>query len=216
MGKIKVDNHNQFHDVSTIVALNDNYCTGEPFIDPEYGFRIQKVGPSYCVMKKLFTGSGWKSHFGGAALMGDELTPQYKLWVDECSKLFGGMDILAIDGIHGKNGKDYIIELNCTAIGIMAERWLKDSLVLVDLVIDRLNGIYCKGEGAVVTTTSETTKPPKLLKKNKLKPKPKRKLNRPLMILKKNNHLFFLNQFICYSLCFVNFTLFSGKTRDKK
>jgi hypothetical protein len=32
------------------------------------------------------------------------------------------MDILAVDALHGKDGKDYIIELNDTAIGILNER----------------------------------------------------------------------------------------------
>ena len=56
-------------------------------------FFIQKVDNVYCVMKKYFTGSGWKSHFGGSMLVQDKLTDEYKLWVDECSKLFGGLDM---------------------------------------------------------------------------------------------------------------------------
>ena len=40
MGKIKVNDHEQFRDVSTILAVNDDYCSSEKFIDPEYGFRI--------------------------------------------------------------------------------------------------------------------------------------------------------------------------------
>ena len=51
--------------------------------------------------------------------------------------------ILAIDGIHGKNGKDYIIELNDTAIGILTDRWTDDSVVIAKLAIKRMNQIYC-------------------------------------------------------------------------
>ena len=143
MGKIKADNDTVFRDVSTILAVNDNYCTAEPFISPEYGIRVQKIGKTYRVMKKEFTGSGWKSQFGGAALFEIELTDEYKFWADECSTLFGGMDILAVDAIHGKNGKNYIIELNGTAIGIIPEKWKEDTQTIVNMCIDKMNTIYC-------------------------------------------------------------------------
>merc|ERR1712228_114815 len=146
MGKIKVDNQTAFRDVSTIIALNDHHCTAESFIEPEYGIRVQKIGKdNYCVMKKMFTGSGWKSQFGGSMLTQIELTEEYKLWADECSKCFGGMDILAVDAIHGsKTGKNHIIELNGTAIGILPERWQKDSIYISEMVVDRLNEHYCQ------------------------------------------------------------------------
>merc|ERR1712228_458260 len=146
MGKIKVDNQTAFRDVSTIIALNDHHCTAESFIEPEYGIRVQKIGKdNYCVMKKMFTGSGWKSQFGGSMLTQIELTEEYKLWADECSKCFGGMDILAVDAIHGmKTGKDHIIELNGTAIGILPERWLQDSQYITEMVVERINGHYCR------------------------------------------------------------------------
>lgn len=60
MGKVKVKNYEDFRDMSTVLALHSDYCTGEPFIDAEYGFRIQKVGDSYRVHKKNFHGSGCK------------------------------------------------------------------------------------------------------------------------------------------------------------
>jgi len=105
---------------------------------------VQKIGDSYRVIKKIFTGSGWKSHFGGASLHEIPLTEEHKLWADECAKCFGGMDILAVDALHGKDGKDYIIELNDTAIGILADRWEEDSITLRDLTLDRMDTIYCK------------------------------------------------------------------------
>jgi hypothetical protein len=91
MGKIKAKDSDQFKDIATVVALNNNYCTGEPFIDIQYGIRVQKIGDSYRVFKKEMTGGGWKSQFGGSTLKEIELTKKYKLWADECSKLFGGM-----------------------------------------------------------------------------------------------------------------------------
>jgi len=143
MGKIKVNDNTGFADMRTIVAINDDYCTAETYIEPEYGIRVQKIGNHYRVMKKMFTGSGWKSHFGGAALFIIELTDAYKCWADECSKLFGGMDLLAVDAIHGTDGKDYIIECNDTAIGIMVEHWIEDSTYIIEMLIDKCNKLYC-------------------------------------------------------------------------
>ncbi len=77
--------------------------------------------------KKVYTGSGWKSQFGGSDLQLIEINDvrpaptmrvreeamlltlahslpalqRYKLWVDECAKAFGGMDLLAVDALKG-------------------------------------------------------------------------------------------------------------------
>jgi hypothetical protein len=34
-----------------------------------------------------------------------ELKNEHKVWVDECSKSFGGLDVLSLDILHSKDGK---------------------------------------------------------------------------------------------------------------
>ena len=165
MGKIRVDTQTQFRDVATVLALHNEYCTGESFVEAEYGIRIQKIGTHYRVLKKTPTGGSWKSQFGGCDLTEtvcvplssihapshmccflvitqrttlQALTPEYKRWIDECAKLFGGLDWCALDAMHGIDGKDYIIELNGSAIGFKPQHWLEDTLHIRELVLDKL------------------------------------------------------------------------------
>jgi len=143
MGKVRVNDYDQFRDLSTVVALHHDYCTAEKFIESEYGIRVQKIGDHYRVFKKISTGASWKSQFGGADLQEAELTEQYKFWADECAKCFGGMDLLAVDALKGKDGNYYIIELNGTAIGLHQQFMKDDSIKIRDLTINKLNQLYC-------------------------------------------------------------------------
>jgi hypothetical protein len=58
----------------------------------EYDLRIQKIGKHYRAYKRI--GTGWKTNMGTSILEDIPMTEKYKLWADECAKLFGGMDIL--------------------------------------------------------------------------------------------------------------------------
>lgn len=146
MGKIKLDETAAFRDMATVLALNNNYCTSEPFIDAEYGLRVQKIGNHYRVYKKVYTGSGWKSQFGGSDLQLIEINDRYKLWVDECAKAFGGMDLLAVDALKAKDGQEYIIELNGTAIGLTPGYEAEDTEHIHQLTLERMNSLFCADE----------------------------------------------------------------------
>jgi glutathione synthase/RimK-type ligase-like ATP-grasp enzyme len=64
-------------------------------------------------------GGNWKTNTGTSVVEPIELKPEYKLWADEAAKMFGGVDILAVDAIHTTDGKEYILEVNDSSIGLM-------------------------------------------------------------------------------------------------
>jgi len=41
---------------------------------------------------------------------------RFQVWVDECAKLFGGLDIAAVKAIRARDGSEYIVEVNTVYI----------------------------------------------------------------------------------------------------
>jgi hypothetical protein len=84
-----------------------------------------------------------------------EVTAQYKRWVDECAKMWGGLDILALDAVHDKKtGKDIILEVNDTAIGLAHRYEKEDYGHMRDVVLTRMAEHYPMPATASAATTS--------------------------------------------------------------
>jgi len=142
-GKMRAQDEHDLKDLGCILALHKDYYTTEPLLEFEYEFRVQKIGDHYRAFRRN-SDTSWKGNWGNLTFKDHDWDPKYKVWADECSKMFGGLDILALDVLHMKDGKDVIIELNDTACGLMFEHESEDLGHIKSLLLQRMNEAFAK------------------------------------------------------------------------
>eukprot|EP00494_Astrolonche_serrata_P033938 UN34207 len=61
MGKMKIPHHHDFEDFRSVMAMTKDYVTAEPFLTGSYDLRIQKIGDTIRVYKRISISGNWKT-----------------------------------------------------------------------------------------------------------------------------------------------------------
>ena len=119
------------------------YCTAEPYVPGAFDVRIQKIGHDhYRAYRRMTVSGNWKTQTGCAMIEEVELTAQYKTWIDEASRMLGGLDICTVDVIHDeKTDKEYILEVNGTSSGLLPDHADEDNGFIRDVVLEKMNRV---------------------------------------------------------------------------
>eukprot|EP01117_Protostelium_nocturnum_P012084 TRINITY_DN4426_c0_g1_i3.p1 TRINITY_DN4426_c0_g1~~TRINITY_DN4426_c0_g1_i3.p1 ORF type:complete len:340 (-),score=110.95 TRINITY_DN4426_c0_g1_i3:188-1207(-) len=143
-GKMRVTNKSDHLDLSSILALNNDYYTVEPLVSYQFEYRIQKIGNNIRCFRRNNTNrenvdkNEWKNNWGNLAFEDHPTEEFHRIWIEECSKIFGGMDICALDVLHSETEGEIALELNDTACGLMFQHEQEDIGHIRDLLIERL------------------------------------------------------------------------------
>jgi hypothetical protein len=139
-GKMKVEDHHMMEDVRSLLSLNSDYVTVEPFIEGSYDLRIQKIGSHFRAFKRTSLGGSWKTNVGSSVIDEIPVSEKYLFWITEASRMFGGLDICTVDAIYDTDKNvEYIMEVNGCSSGFSPQTLSEDNLLVRDLVLNRMN-----------------------------------------------------------------------------
>ncbi|KAL1236246.1 Synapsin [Trichinella pseudospiralis] len=140
-GKVKVNVADQLEELSSMISILSTYYTTEPFVDAKYDIVIQKIGPHCKAFVRKGIGSAWKTNTSASMLEQVALTDRYREWISEASKMFGGLDMCSIAAVVGKDGKEYIYEMNDCTFPLLGDTQEEDRKQIAELVVHKINHI---------------------------------------------------------------------------
>jgi len=146
LGKVKVEGETSWKDLASVVAVSGQYCTVEEYIDAKYDLHIFKLGDCYramiashcCDCRRKSLSGNWKTSVGQSILEEVPVQDKYRLWIDQVSEMFGGLDICSLEAVVAKDGQEVIIEVNDCALNLMGESQEEDRRQIAEMVMKQM------------------------------------------------------------------------------
>lgn len=98
--------------------------------------------------RKSISGN-WKANIGSAMLEQVPVTEKHRKWLDEVSNIFGGLDVVTIEAIASKDGKEIIYEVTGSQMTLMGETAEEDRRLISDLVTTKMSTIKYRSPSLV-------------------------------------------------------------------
>lgn len=138
---IRFENQMMLLDYIGLMAIPFNkslFCTIEPFIDSKYDIHVQKIGNNYkAFMRKSISGN-WKTNQGSAMLEQMPVSDKHKMWIEEISKVFGGLVLCELSFLVDRNGTEYLHSFKDTSFPLIGDSQEEDRKNIVDIVSSKM------------------------------------------------------------------------------
>eukprot|EP01105_Mastigella_eilhardi_P009894 TRINITY_DN231_c0_g1_i2.p1 TRINITY_DN231_c0_g1~~TRINITY_DN231_c0_g1_i2.p1 ORF type:complete len:237 (+),score=66.47 TRINITY_DN231_c0_g1_i2:385-1095(+) len=142
-GKALAQKAGDLNDIASIVALNQLFFTAETYLDFDFEYRIQKIGDHVRCFKRG-SSNCWKSNWGDLRFEDIPVSDVHREFALECGKIWGGIDVCAIDVVHLKDGREFVLELNNSANGFYFDHEQEDAKRIAQLVVAKMNTLWPK------------------------------------------------------------------------
>ena len=78
------------------------------------------------------------------------VTEKHRKWLDEVSNLFGGLDVITVEAISAKDGREIIYEVTGSQMTLMGETAEEDRRLISELVTQKMSSITYRSPANLV------------------------------------------------------------------
>ena len=141
-GKLRAEDDTHFNEIASILALSADYFTTETVHEVVSEVYIQWINGNVRTFKRIkSTADGgfrtW-SNWGTVQYQEMDENKQYKKWAELVSKIFGGLDIFALNVVVTASGDEFILGMQDCSCPFAPQYASEDAERCAQLVIERI------------------------------------------------------------------------------